>query len=66
MQTETIKQAVQRSGISQSRLYELLVAGKISAVKASARTLIVSQSLTDYLANLPPWKPGIQPQKKSA
>ncbi|GGC64007.1 hypothetical protein GCM10011504_47770 [Siccirubricoccus deserti] len=39
--------------IGKSKTYELLAAGDLRAVKAGGRTLILADSLRDYLARLP-------------
>ncbi|QCO17933.1 DNA-binding protein (plasmid) [Azospirillum brasilense] len=49
----TVPHAVQFSGIGRSRLYELMNAGQIEAVKAGNRTLVLTASIRAYLADLP-------------
>jgi hypothetical protein len=44
---------VKWSGISRSRLYELIAAGEIEARKAGAKTLVVTASVVRWLDNLP-------------
>jgi hypothetical protein len=51
-----IKQACTIIGRGQSALYELIGGGKIRAVKSDGRTLIVFESLREYVASLPPAK----------
>lgn len=51
--TITVNDAVQRYGLSRSRLYVLLGQGHIAGVKAGRRTLIRTDSLDQYLATLP-------------
>jgi hypothetical protein len=41
------------SGLSRSAIYRQLTAGNIRAVKNGSRTLIVLQSLVDYVNSLP-------------
>ena len=43
-------------GLSPASLYRLIGLGKLQAVKAGGRTLLVMQSLRDYAASLPPAK----------
>jgi excisionase family DNA binding protein len=57
-----VKQACALIGRSQSALYELIGAGKIRAVKSDGRTLIVVESLREYVASLPPAK--VRPARK--
>lgn len=51
-----VKQACAIIGRGQSALYELIGAGKIRAVKSDRRTLVVVESLHEYVASLPPAK----------
>jgi excisionase family DNA binding protein len=55
----TIRAAVWASGLSRSRIYELIAAGKIEARKEGRRTLIMAESLRRYLEALPT----VQPRK---
>jgi hypothetical protein len=57
-----VKQACTIIGRGQSALYELIGGGKIRAVKSDGRTLIVMESLREYVADLPPAK--IAPPRK--
>lgn len=54
----TIPDAVKLSGMSRSRLYELLLQNKITARKAGRRTLISFADLEAYLASLPAYQAG--------
>jgi hypothetical protein len=47
-----VKQACTIIGRGQSALYELIGAGKITAVKSDGRTLVVVKSLHEYVATL--------------
>jgi hypothetical protein len=47
-----VKQACTIIGRGQSALYELIGAGKIQAVKSDGRTLVLLQSLRDYVDDL--------------
>ena len=47
-----VKQACAIIGRGQSALYELIGAGKIRAVKSDGRTLVVVESLHEYVAVL--------------
>jgi len=49
----TIEGAIEFSGLTRSRIYEEVGAGRIEARKAGRRTLILGDSLRAYLANLP-------------
>jgi hypothetical protein len=51
--TFTIEGAIDFSGLTRSRLYELMGTGQVEARKAGRRTLLVGDSLRAYLANLP-------------
>jgi hypothetical protein len=60
----TIQGAQDFSGLARSRLYELMSAGTIEARKCGRRTLLVGDSLRQYLANLP--RADIRMGKKAA
>jgi len=49
----TIENATEQSGLSRSRLYVLIGEGKIEARKAGKRTLILGESLRQYIESLP-------------
>lgn len=51
--TFNIAGAVAASGLSRTRIYELLRSGDIEAVRCGGRTLIRASSLRAYLASLP-------------
>jgi excisionase family DNA binding protein len=48
-----ILDAVKISKMGRSFIYERLADGSIKAVKAGRRTLIIYESLKNYMANLP-------------
>ena len=48
-----IPQACLISGLSRSGLYRELAAGKVRAVKAGTRTLVLMDSLRQHVAGLP-------------
>jgi hypothetical protein len=50
----SIRDAVAVSGLSRSRLYELANENKIDFRKADGRTLVIADSLRNYIASLPP------------
>jgi hypothetical protein len=50
----SIRNAVLSSGLGRTKIYALIGAGKIRAVKADSRTLVVARSLYTYLESLPP------------
>ncbi|WP_033927063.1 helix-turn-helix domain-containing protein [Sphingomonas sp. 35-24ZXX] len=54
----TLPDAVKLTGMSRSRLYELLQQNKIKAHKAGRRTLIPFAELEAYLASLPTFQAG--------
>lgn len=54
----TLPEAQQFSGMSRTRLYELLQQNKITARKAGRRTLISFRDLEAYLASLPTYQAG--------
>lgn len=54
----TLPEAQQFSGMSRTRLYELLQQNKITARKAGRRTLISFADLEAYLASLPTYQAG--------
>jgi predicted DNA-binding transcriptional regulator AlpA len=49
----TIPAAQTFSGLSRSEIYRRLADGSIQAVKSGTRTLVLTESLRDYLASLP-------------
>jgi excisionase family DNA binding protein len=49
----TIADATKISGLGRTTIYEAIGAGRLEAVKAGNRTLIVAASLRSFLANLP-------------
>ncbi len=51
--TMTIADTVKWSGIGRTKLYELIAANKIEAVKFGARTLVVTETVERFLASLP-------------
>lgn len=50
----SIHAACQRLGIGRSRVYELLRDGALRAVKLGARTLVTSDSVDNFIGQLPP------------
>lgn len=54
----TLPEAQQFSGMSRTRIYELLQQNKITARKAGRRTLISFRDLEAYLASLPTYQAG--------
>ena len=54
----TLLEAQHFSGMSRTRLYELLQKNKITARKAGRRTLISFADLEAYLVNLPTYQAG--------
>ncbi|ALJ13022.1 helix-turn-helix domain-containing protein [Sphingopyxis macrogoltabida] len=54
----TLPEAQQFTGMSRTRLYELLQKNKITARKAGRRTLISFADLEAYLASLPTYQAG--------
>ncbi len=55
----TLPEAQQFTGMSRTRLYELLQQNKITARKAGRRTLISFADLEAYLASLPTYQAGV-------
>ena len=51
--TVTIADLRSRASISRSEAYRLLAAGKLRAVKSGSRTLVLWQSVLEYVASLP-------------
>jgi hypothetical protein len=49
----TIPETVRVSGIGRTKLYGLIEAGEVAAVKCGARTLVLAVSLQTYIASLP-------------
>ncbi|MEO6152121.1 MAG: helix-turn-helix domain-containing protein [Croceibacterium sp.] len=55
----TLPDAVNVSGLSRTSLYEALKRGKLTAIKAGRRTLILHTELEAYMAALPPYRSGL-------
>ncbi|KAA0680122.1 DNA-binding protein [Azospirillum brasilense] len=49
----TVAEAKAKIGVGTTKFYELLNEGKIDAVKIGRKTLILTNSLEKYVANLP-------------
>ncbi len=49
----SVKAAQARYGLSRTRLYRLLAAGRIEARKLGGRTLVVAESADRFMAALP-------------
>lgn len=49
----TVNDAVRLSGLSRTELYRLMGEGAISAKKSGRRTLIMMESVRDYVQRLP-------------
>ena len=59
----TIRDAVTATGMARSRLYQLIAAGELKALKVGRRTLLDAGALKNFLSNLP--APDIRPAKPS-
>ena len=53
-----VNDAARLVGISRARAYQLLRDGRLRAVKNGTRTLILADSLREYLESLPAYEPG--------
>ncbi len=51
----TVKRWTELSGLSRSKTYQLLAAGKLPAIRVDARTLIDFKQATEWLASRPKW-----------
>ena len=49
----SIPEAAEVIGIKTSKLYELIAEGQIIAKKIGSRTIILDETIRDFLANLP-------------
>lgn len=49
----SIKEVRQQTGLGRSTIYALLAKGRLHAVKAGARTLVSSDSVAAFVAQLP-------------
>ena len=54
--TMTVGAVIEHTGLGRTAIYELLKSGRLKAVKAGRSTLILADSLRDYIASLPPAK----------
>jgi hypothetical protein len=52
----SIATAQRASGLGRTKIYELIGEGKVEAVKAGDRTLVIMESLRDYLRALPAYE----------
>ena len=59
----TLNELRRVAGIPPTTAYRLLAAGKLRAVKAGSRTLVLAESVRDYLACLPAAKSATRPRK---
>mgnify|MGYP006780909273 CR=1 FL=1 len=50
----TVADGVRASGLSRTRIYNEIAAGNIRAVKAGKRTIIIADSLREFVRSLPP------------
>jgi excisionase family DNA binding protein len=64
--TATIPTASLISGLGRTTIYQRIKEGKIEAIKSGDRTLIVVESLREYLRELPAYRPEIQTRKMRA
>jgi excisionase family DNA binding protein len=62
----SIETATHLSGLGRTTIYRLINEGKIEAVKAGDRTLVLTDSLRAYLRQLPVYRPEIQTQNTQA
>ncbi|MFC5358240.1 helix-turn-helix domain-containing protein [Azospirillum himalayense] len=49
----SVAEAKSKIGVGTTKFYELLNEGKIEAVKVGRKTLVLTESLEKYVANLP-------------
>ncbi|RWD62554.1 MAG: helix-turn-helix domain-containing protein [Mesorhizobium sp.] len=49
----TIEEAVDRSGIGRTKIFQAIKDGKLTARKAGRRTIILSEDLSNFLKSLP-------------
>jgi excisionase family DNA binding protein len=49
----TVEQAVERTGITRTRFYELFKEGVITPRKSGRRTLVLAEDLETYVKSLP-------------
>jgi excisionase family DNA binding protein len=52
--TATVANVSRTTGISRSQIYRLLACDKLKAVKHGRTTLVLMDSVREYLASLPP------------
>jgi hypothetical protein len=61
----SIQAGVAILGRSQRFIIDAIARGQLKAVKSDRRTLLVVQSLKDYVASLPPAKGTINPSRRN-
>jgi len=59
----TLNELRRVAGIPSTTAYRLLAAGELRAVKAGSRTLVLADSVRDYLARLPAATSSTKPRK---
>ena len=62
----SIQAGVTMLGRSERFIIDAIARGQLKAVKSDRRTLLVVQSIKDYVASLPPAKGTINPTRRSA
>lgn len=62
----SVAQASTLTGLSRSRIYELLGSGQLRAVKDGARTVILFDGLRRFITTLPPARIKTKPTGKAA
>jgi len=62
----SIQAGVAILGRSERFIIDAIARGQLKAVKSDRRTLLVVQSIKDYVATLPPAKGTINPTRRSA
>jgi hypothetical protein len=61
----SIKAAIAIIGRSERTIIDMIARGQLQAVKSDRRTLLVVQSLKDYVASLPRAKGTIDPSRRA-
>jgi len=56
--TVTVERGTELTGLSRSEIYRRLLSGEVKAVKKGRQTLVIYESLKEFIRSLPPAKFG--------
>jgi hypothetical protein len=62
----TVREATQISGLGRTELYDVIRKKKVQAKKSGSRTIVIVESLRDYVLSLPDFDPTNPPPEARA